>query len=158
MIIRPLRYFAKNASPMKVEVYTWFRGINSHWKYAMQPHRSRSTRCAICTHSSHFENSVRNRFATLFVKWNAMNEIQVVGTARNAVRLESHITVKTRFPFWAVEWRVLSYFTVSSPGRKCSSSKGGADQSGECSWLHSCSSPKSTFMKHGYMLERSVYA
>ena len=61
------------------------------------------TRYATCTHSFHSNENVSTRFATLFVKSNAMNEIQVVGTARNAVRLESHITVKTRFPFWAVE-------------------------------------------------------
>lgn len=60
------------------------------------------TRYATCTHSAHFENSVRHRFATLFVKSNAMNEKRVVITARNGFGWRGSEDMMACFPWNAV--------------------------------------------------------
>lgn len=60
------------------------------------------TRYATCTHSFHFENSVRQRFATLFVKSNAMNEKRVVITTRNGFGWRGSKDMMTCFPWNAV--------------------------------------------------------
>ena len=60
------------------------------------------TRYATCTHSFHFENSVRQRFATLFVKSNAMNEKRVVIKTRNGFGWRGSKDMMTCFPWNAV--------------------------------------------------------
>ena len=60
------------------------------------------TRYATCTHSFHFENSVRQRFATLFVKSNAMNEKRVVIKTRNGFGWRGNEDMMACFPWNAV--------------------------------------------------------
>ena len=60
------------------------------------------TRYATCMHSFHFENSVRQRFATLFVKSNAMNEKRVVIKTRNGFGWRGNEDMMACFPWNAV--------------------------------------------------------
>lgn len=60
------------------------------------------TRYATCTHSFHSNENVSTRFATLFVKSNAMNEKRVVIITRNGFGWRGSKDMMTCFPWNAV--------------------------------------------------------
>ena len=108
---RRLRYFAKRASPMDSIERRALHLIRGNHNPLEVRNAATSvaisailvqTRCAICAHSAHFTNSVRHRFATLFVKWNAANEKRVVGTTRTGLGWRGSNGMMTGFRWNAV--------------------------------------------------------